>query len=192
MSKLNFNTVPEAIGTEKSRYLWDASQNHLFPAILALLRIRQIRYLAIIGDKGFSITRYNAINGVVLEHYVQSFDKPWEIRKEVNHKESEDSIYLYTTAHYIFYAPYKKMEIKLRYNANDARLSGVRGLKGLRAMTELEHEHEVHTEGGECKIEKRKLTPHLPKPFKKVRSAFTRRNKYAKELGFNYDDLPHL
>ena len=52
MSKLNFNTVPEAIGTEKSRYLWDASQNHLFPAILALLRIRQIRYLAIIGDKG--------------------------------------------------------------------------------------------------------------------------------------------
>ena len=58
MSKLNFNTVPEAIGTEKSRYLWDASQNHLFPAILALLRIRQIRYLAIIGDKGFSITRY--------------------------------------------------------------------------------------------------------------------------------------
>ena len=175
MSKLNFNTVPEAIGTEKSRYLWDASQNHLFPAILALLRIRQIRYLA-----------------VVLEHYVQSFDKPWEIRKEVNHKESEDSIYLYTTAHYIFYAPYKKMEIKLRYNANDARLSGVRGLKGLRAMTDLEHEHEVHTEGGECQIEKRKLTPHLPKPFKKVRSAFTRRNKYAKELGFNYDDLPHL
>ena len=81
------------------------------------------------------------------------------------------------------------LEIKLRYNANDARLSGVRGLKGLRAMTDLEHEHEVHTEGGECQIEKRKLTPHLPKPFKKVRSAFSRRNKYAKELGFNYDDL---
>ena len=192
MSKLNFNTVPEAIGTEKCRYLWETSQNHLFPAILALLRIRQIRYLAIIGDKGFCITRYNAINNTVLEQYIQPFDKPWEIRKEVNHKESEDSIYLYTTAKYTFYAPYKKMEIKLRYNANDARLSGVRGLKGLRAMTDLEHEHQVHTEGGECHIETRKLMPHLPKKLHKVRSAFTRRKKYAEELGFDYDDLPHL
>jgi hypothetical protein len=192
MSKLNFNTVPEAIGTEKSRYLWDASRTHLFPALLALLHIREVRYLAIIGDKGFCITRYNAINGAVLEQYVQPFDKPWEIRKEVNHKESEESIYLYTTAKYTFYAPYKKMEIKLVYNANDARLEGVRGLKGVRAMHDLEHEHQVHTEGGECVIEKRRLTPHLPKTKIKIRNPFHRRDKYAKELGFNYDKLPHV
>ena len=190
MSKLNFNTVPEAIGTEKCRYLWETSENHLFPALLALLRIRQIRYLVIIGDKGFSITRYNAINGVVQEQYIQTFDKPWEIRKEVNHKESEDSIYLYTKAKYTFYAPYKKMEIKLRYNTNDARLEGVRGLKGLRAMTDLEHEYEVRNTEGD--IEKRKLTPQLPKKKLKVRNPFARRKKYAEELGFDYDKLPHL
>jgi len=191
MSKLNFNTVPEAIGKEKCRYLWETSQHHLFHALLARLRIRQIRYLTIIGEKGFVITRYNALTRTVLEQYVQTFDKPWEIRKEVIHKESEESIYLNTIAIYTFYAPFKKMEIKLRYNANDARLHGVRGLKGLRAMSDLEHEHHVHnTEGGKH-IEKRKLKPHLPKKQHKLRSAFARRQKYADELGFNYDDLPH-
>ncbi len=192
MSKLIYNQVPEAIGTEKSRYLWEASQTSLFPAILALLKIKQIRYLTIIGEKGFCITRYNAINNEVLDRYVQTYDKPWEIRKEQVHKETEDGIYLYTNAVYTFYAPYKKMSIKVRYNANDDRLNGVRGLKDLRAMHELEHEHMVHKEGGSCEIQKRKLMPKLPKSASRIRDAFHNRKKFAEIVGFDYDSLPHL
>lgn len=191
MSKLYFNTIPEAIGAEQCRYLWDASENHLLPALLALLRIRQVRYLAIIGEKGFCITRYNGITNEVMDRYVQTFDKPWDIRKEIMHKESEEGIYLYTSARYTFYAPYKKMEIKLRYNANDARLHGVRGLKGLRAMDEIEHLRQVHKEGGTCSIEKRKRLPHLPGAMRKVKTSLSNRKKYAEILGIDYDSLPH-
>lgn len=192
MSKLIYNQVPEAIGTEKCRYLWEASTSNIFPALLALLKIKQIRYLTIIGDKGFCITRYNAINSQVLEQYIQTYDNPWDIRKEEVHKETEDGIYLYTNAVYTFYAPYKKMAIKVQYNANDDRLNGVRGLKDLRAMHALECEHMMHKESGLCEIKKRNLTPRLPKSAQKIRDAFHNRKKFAEILGFDYDSLPHL
>jgi len=192
MSKLIYNQVPEAIGTEKSRYLWDASQNNIFPAILALLKIRQVRYLTIIGDKGFCITRYNAINSQVLEQYIQTYDKPWEIKKKEVHRETEEGIYLYTNASYTFYAPYKKMSIKVQYNANDDRLNGVRGLKDLRAMHALECEYMQHKQSGTCSIEKPILAPNRPKKRLKLRDAFANRKKFAEILGFDYDSLPHL
>lgn len=112
----------------------------LFFAVRAIRdqRLLNVKLLAIVGDKGFSILKYNEEKNFVLSEYVQPYTTLDRIEKHERNDISEDGVYLQTVSKYSFYAPDKKFFQKLRYNRNDIQLSERDGLPDVKAMLAIE------------------------------------------------------
>jgi len=100
--------------------------------------LRHIRYLAIVGDRGFSILKYNEENDVVVEEYVQPYESLLHIEKHERDDVSEDGIYLRTVSRYVFYAPNRKFSHKVKFNRNDIRLQERDGMADVKALIAIE------------------------------------------------------
>lgn len=101
-------------------------------------RIRNVRYLAIVGELGFCIIKYNEEENVVLLNYVQSYKSLAQIEKRQRCDVSEDGVYLQTHYQYSFYAPDCKFQLNLKFNRYDIRLSEQGGLSDVKAMRAIE------------------------------------------------------
>lgn len=207
--------VPEIIGTEKSRYLWEGTRHHVLNNLLAIVcivffvviyvsngagihtspwsqaglslsatlgafflirafndyRMRNINYLAIIGDKGFCIYKYNEAEDLVVSEYLQSYDTLDHIEKREHDDVSEDGIYLQTVGYYTFYAPDMKFYQKIKYNRNDIRLSESYGMPDVKAMIDIERAYNLSCEKAEVTTiqEMEEVIPSHPQGLLKIR-----------------------
>ena len=112
----------------------------LFFAVRAIKdhRLFNVKNLAIVGDKGFSILKYKEEKNFVLSEYVQPYTTLDRIEKHERNDVTEDGVYLQTVSKYSFFAPNKKFFQKLRYNRNDVQLSERDGLPEVKAMFAIE------------------------------------------------------
>lgn len=205
--------VPDIIGTETSRYLWEGTRhhvmNHLLTAVCIVFfvviyvsngvhtsawsqtglsisatlgafffiralndyRMRNISYLAIVGDKGFCIYKYNEAEDLVITQYLQSYDALDSIEKREHDDVSEDGIYLQTIARYSFFALDKKFSQKIKYNRNDIRLSESYGMPEVKAMLAIEQAYNQSCVKAEVTTikEEEEIIPSHPQGLLKIR-----------------------
>lgn len=100
--------------------------------------LRHIRCLATIGDRGFSIVKYNEENDMLLEEYVQPYDSLLRIEKHEHDDVSEDGIYLRTVSSYYFVGSDNSFCKKIKYNRNDIRLNERDGMADVKALFAIE------------------------------------------------------
>lgn len=134
--------------------------------------LRHIRFLAIVGDRGFSILKYNEENDVVVEEYTQPYESLSHIEKHERDDISEDGIYLRTICRYDFYAPDRKFSQKVKFNRNDIRLQERDGMADIKALMAIERAY--HASCGNASIsqiqEPETIIPSHPQPIIRLKA----------------------
>lgn len=145
----------------------------LFFAVRGIRDQRQInvKLLAIVGDKGFSILKYNEEKNFVLSEYVQPYKTLDRIEKQEHNDVTEDGVYLQTVSKYSFFAPDKKYYQKLKYNRNDIQLSEKAGLSDVKAMLAIEEAYSQSRKTASIKEteEPVAIIPSHPQPLLRIR-----------------------
>lgn len=133
--------------------------------------LRHVRLLAIVGDKGFSIIKYNEIEEEVLLSYVQTYDTLDRIEKHQRYDVSEDGVYLQTVCRIEFYAPDKRFEQKLAFNRYDVRLTESDGLPEVKAMKAIEEAYALSKTAAQITriMEAEEVIPSHPQPLIRIR-----------------------
>ena len=145
----------------------------LFFAVRAIHdhRLLNVKHLAIVGDKGFSILKYNEEKKFVLSEYVQPYKTLDRIEKHEHNDVTEDGVYLQTVSKYSFFAPDKKFFQKLRYNRNDVQLSEWEGLPEVKAMFAIEEAYNQSRKNAAIMEteEPAAIIPSHPQPLLRIR-----------------------
>lgn len=100
--------------------------------------MRHIRYQAIVGDRGFSIMKYNEESNLMLEEIVQPYDTLLRIEKHEHNDVSEEGVYLRTVSNYSFYGTENTFSQEVKFNRNDIRLQERDGMPDVKALFAIE------------------------------------------------------
>lgn len=133
--------------------------------------MRHVKFLAIVGDKGFSIFKYNEENEEILMSYVQPYKTLDRIEKRQRYDVSEDGVYLQTRCRYAFYAPEKMFELQLVFNRYDVRLTERDGLPDVKAMKVIEESFAQSKKAASIAriMESEEVIPSRPQPLLHIR-----------------------
>lgn len=133
--------------------------------------MRHVKYLALVGDKGFSIIKFNEENEEVLLSYVQPYNTLERIEKRQRYDVSEDGVYLQTKCRYGFYAPDKKFEQYLTFNRYDVRLTEREGLPDVKAMKAIEEAYAQSKKAASISriMESEEVIPSRPQPLLRIK-----------------------
>lgn len=133
--------------------------------------MRHVKCLALVGDKGFSIFKYNEENKEVLFSYVQPYNTLTRIEKRQRYDVSEDGVYLQTKCRYGFFAPEKKFEIHVTFNRYDVRLIERDGLPDVKALKAIEEAYAQSQKAASIAriMESEEVIPSRPQPLLRIR-----------------------
>jgi len=135
-------------------------------------QLRHLKVMAIVGDEGFCIVRYNDKEDEILSDYVQIYRQLERVEKYMHNDITEDGIYLRTVSTYAFYAPDLKYHIELKYNRRDVRLMECDGLDDVKAILSIEEAYKrCHLKKVAVIPEPDYLIPSRPRPLLKINQA---------------------
>lgn len=135
--------------------------------------LRHVKLLAIVGDRGFGIFKYNEVEELMLRDYVQTYDSLDHIEKRQRYDVSEEGVYLQTVCHYRFFAPEEKFHQKLIFNRYDVRLCERDGLPEVKAMKAIEESYAASKKAASITrvMESEEVIPSRPRPLISIKDA---------------------
>ena len=135
--------------------------------------LRHVKILAIVGDEGFGIFKYNEVEELMLMDYVQTYSSLDHIEKRQRYEVSEDGVYLQTVCHYRFFAPEEKYHQKLIFNRYDIRLCEHDGLPEVKAMKAIEEAYSASKKVAPITrvMESEEVIPSHPRPLISIKDA---------------------